>query len=155
MSGTLNSAQALVLGVLHSGPKSGADIFRIAETMEFWTFSRSQIYREVRHLENISAIATTKVNKRSDPLTLTPIGWNLYAGWLAEFPEDVEVQIKDNWYLRYRLAEHDGSDVAAVRAIAEARQRAASAIQRLQAPSSAQVLDAYHEAMAEFFHDAR
>lgn len=149
----LNPSQALMLAILHSGSVTGADIVRVAESMDFWTFSRSQVYREVQHLRRIGAITSSEVNGRSALLILTKHGRELYAQWSATFPDHVDVQIRDGWYLRARLAEYDGSNVAAARIEAAAGHAESARVQRHQGlpgpiPPAARAWAAYHDVMS-------
>lgn len=86
----INSTAASLLGFLHSGPMSGAEIVRrVQESIGyFWNVTRSQVYRELQSLERegLTRAADTGPRDRVRYET-TAEGRAVFAQWLREEPE--------------------------------------------------------------------
>ncbi|GAA1999029.1 PadR family transcriptional regulator [Catenulispora subtropica] len=85
----LNSTAASLLGFLHRGPASGYELVGIAEDLigDFWSLTRSQVYRELATLASRDLVTAGPVGPRSRrPYELTDAGRAAFATWLAEPP---------------------------------------------------------------------
>lgn len=114
MRGIINPTQALILGSLQSGKKSGAQIIAVARQIQgFWNSTRSQVYREMPNLEVKGYIKVIKDNvpaQYKELYQILPEGRKAYKLWLKENkPADL---LRNPWVLRLVLAEHDGTDVS-------------------------------------------
>lgn len=114
MRGAINPTQALILGSLHSGKKSGAQIIAVARQIHgFWNSTRSQVYREMPNLEAKGFIKVIKDNvpaQYKELYQILPEGKKAYKAWLKENnPADL---LRNPWVLRLVLAEHDGTDIS-------------------------------------------
>src|SRR5918911_2487961 len=73
----LNPTAATLLGFLHRGPMTGWDLAQMAEMVigEFWNVSRSQVYRELRTLEQFEFVTAGAAGTRErKPYTITDEG---------------------------------------------------------------------------------
>lgn len=92
--GHLNATAASLLGLLdmHGGELTGGELVRLAETRlgEFWSLTRSQIYRELGTLERDGYIAPGSPGPRdARPVGITESGRDVYRHWLTErLPSD-------------------------------------------------------------------
>lgn len=85
----LNATAASLLGLLHRGPMTGWDLARQAETMlgDFWNVSPSQIYRELRTLEESGLVAAGPAGTREKkPFTITDRGRAAFEVWMRREP---------------------------------------------------------------------
>jgi len=85
----LNATAASLLGLLHRGPMTGWDLARQAETMigDFWNVSSSQIYRELRTLEQAGLVAAGPAGAREKkPFTITDKGRAAFSVWIGREP---------------------------------------------------------------------
>lgn len=85
---TLNPTAASLLGFLHQGPASGWDLAATALRAigEFWNVTRSQIYRELKLLEQHGYVAARGPGARErQPYHLTPAGRRAFATWIASY----------------------------------------------------------------------
>jgi DNA-binding PadR family transcriptional regulator len=92
MSTKLNPTAASLLGFLHAGEASGYELLDIAHAFigDFWTLTRSQVYRELAALAEHDLVEAGTTGARSRrPYRLTEAGRTAFAAWLAE-PPDVE-----------------------------------------------------------------
>lgn len=88
-AGELNSTAASLLGFLHGGPASGYELVGIAEDLigDFWSLTRSQVYRELATLAAHGLVTAGPVGPRARrPYELTDAGRAAFAAWLAEPP---------------------------------------------------------------------
>jgi DNA-binding PadR family transcriptional regulator len=85
----LNATAASLLGFLHDGPKTG---WALAQTVEggigdFWNVTRSQVYRELRTLEEWGYVEAGEVGARERrPYALTGAGREAFARWITREP---------------------------------------------------------------------
>jgi len=87
----LNATAASLLGFLHTGAMTGWDLARAVESSigEFWNVTRSQIYRELRSLEQARLVDAGVVGTRDRrPYTITPHGREAFARWITRPPGD-------------------------------------------------------------------
>jgi DNA-binding PadR family transcriptional regulator len=87
----LNSTAASLLGYLADGPSSGYDLAASIEKSigYFWNVTRSQIYRELRALEEAGLVRAGKAGARERrPYTRTAAGRAAFDAWLARMPGD-------------------------------------------------------------------
>ena len=85
----LNATAASLLGLLHRGPMSGWDLARMAETVigDFWNVSQSQVYRELRTLEEAGLVAAGPAGTRDKrPYTITDKGKAAFTIWIRREP---------------------------------------------------------------------
>ncbi len=129
----LNATAASVLGLLHRGPMTGWDLSRQAETMigDFWNITPSQIYRELRTLEQAGLVEAGPAGTREKkPYTITEKGKAAFTIWIRREPgPDV---IRSPLMLMVFFARH----------LDETHRRRFMAIQRLR---HEQTLDEYHK----------
>jgi len=84
---SLNPTAASLLGFLNNGPASGYELLGIAEHLigDFWTLTRSQVYRELATLADRGLVTAGPVGARSRiPYELTEAGRQAFAAWLAQ-----------------------------------------------------------------------
>lgn len=152
----LNQTQALILGTLHSGPKTGAEIIAIAEAIQgLWSSTRSQVYREIWRLETSLCLVVSEVPPppgSKERYEVTPFGREAYRDWAEEsaFTDSV----RNPWILRLALAEHDGQPVKEILRAAVAYHRAREMNLNQSVGLGTSILRDYHRTCAEFF-DAR
>jgi DNA-binding PadR family transcriptional regulator len=85
----LNPTSASLLGFLRMGPQSGYELAaRIESTIgAFWNVTRSQIYRELRTLEEATLVSGGETGSRDRRrFALTPSGRQAFAAWIAREP---------------------------------------------------------------------
>jgi DNA-binding PadR family transcriptional regulator len=85
----LNATAASLLGLLHRGSMTGWDLARQAETLigDFWNVSPSQIYRELRTLEEAGLVAAGPAGSREKkPFTITDKGRDAFTVWIGREP---------------------------------------------------------------------
>src|ERR1700722_4025893 len=85
----LNATAASLLGLLHRGPMTGWDLGRQAETMigDFWNVPSSQIYRQLRTLEQAWLLSAGPAGPRENkPFTLTEKGKGAFSVWMGREP---------------------------------------------------------------------
>ena len=84
----LNPTAASLLGFLHRGAASGWDLATKAQRTigEFWNVTRSQVYRELKLLEQQGHIAARGAGARErQPYRLTPAGRAAFAAWIKGY----------------------------------------------------------------------
>ncbi len=90
--GGLSATQGALLGLVRQrGPLNGNALARAAALLigEFWTVTRSQVYRELDHLEKMGLVAAGPLGRRSSrEYTVTRAGDRAFLAWLTEDPED-------------------------------------------------------------------
>ena len=85
----LNATAASLLGLLHHGPMTGWDLARQAETIigDFWNVSHSQIYRELRTLEQGGLVEAGPAGARDKkPFAITEKGKAAFTVWIRREP---------------------------------------------------------------------
>jgi DNA-binding PadR family transcriptional regulator len=85
----LNATAASLLGFLASGPQSGYELAALIEESigNFWNVTRSQIYRELRMLEEAGFVNVGTVGVRERrPFDLTKAGKKAFDAWIARDP---------------------------------------------------------------------
>ena len=85
----LNATAASLLGFLHEAPRSGYDLEVVIDGSigRFWNVTRSQIYRELRALEDAGLVASAEPGARARRVyELTARGRAAFGTWLAREP---------------------------------------------------------------------
>jgi DNA-binding PadR family transcriptional regulator len=85
----LNATAASLLGFLHERPRTGWEIQEAVEGSigNFWNVTRSQVYRELRSLEQQGLVEAGETGARDRrPYTLTESGRTAFARWIAREP---------------------------------------------------------------------
>ena len=85
----LNATAASLLGFLHWGPMSGWDLAVTAEHVigDFWSLTRSQVYRELAWMAEAGLIEKGKQGARErQPYALTDAGRAAFAEWADAEP---------------------------------------------------------------------
>ncbi|HEV2811420.1 MAG TPA: helix-turn-helix transcriptional regulator [Acidimicrobiales bacterium] len=103
----LNATAAALLGFLHAGPMTGWDLVATAEVVigDFWTVTRSQVYRELAAMESEGLVAAGEPGPRDRlPYSLTDGGREAFAAWLDREPGPE--QIRYPLLLRMAFGEH-------------------------------------------------
>jgi DNA-binding PadR family transcriptional regulator len=85
----MNATAASLLGLLDvcGGELTGGELVRIAQQRigEFWTLTRSQVYRELAALEEAGYVERGPLGAReSRPYRVTEVGRKVYRSWLTE-----------------------------------------------------------------------
>jgi DNA-binding PadR family transcriptional regulator len=85
----LNATAASLLGFLHEAPRSGYDLELVIDGSigRFWNVTRSQIYRELRALEDAGLVSSAEPGARARRVyALTARGRKAFGEWLAREP---------------------------------------------------------------------
>ena len=85
----LNATAASLLGFLHAAPRSGYDLEVVIDGSigRFWNVTRSQIYRELRALEDAGLVTSAEPGARARRVyALTSRGRAAFGTWLAREP---------------------------------------------------------------------
>jgi DNA-binding PadR family transcriptional regulator len=85
----LNPTAASLLGFLHAGPLTGWDLVNTAQAVigDFWTLTRSQVYRELSAMAEAGLVTAGEPGRRErKPYTLTPAGRDAFADWIEHEP---------------------------------------------------------------------
>ena len=85
----LNATAASLLGFLHEGPMTGWDLVRRAQERigDFWSLTRSQVYRELAAMESEGLIeAGIREARDRRPYTLTEAGRAAFTEWVVREP---------------------------------------------------------------------
>ncbi|MGH3500967.1 MAG: PadR family transcriptional regulator [Nocardioidaceae bacterium] len=85
----LNPTAASLLGLLATGDMSGYQLHQTAQTVfgDFWTVTRSQIYRELATMAASGLVAAGEEGPRSRrPYHLTDTGHDAFAEWIGQEP---------------------------------------------------------------------
>jgi DNA-binding PadR family transcriptional regulator len=85
----LNATAASLLGFLQDRPRTGWEIAQAVESSigNFWNVTRSQVYRELRSLEEQGLVEAGETGARDRrPYTVTDKGRRAFAGWIAREP---------------------------------------------------------------------
>ena len=85
----LNATAASLLGFLHEGPMTGWDLVGRAQERigDFWSLTRSQVYRELAAMESEGLIEAGPRGRRDRrPYTLSEAGRAAFAEWVGREP---------------------------------------------------------------------
>ncbi|MGI8574107.1 MAG: PadR family transcriptional regulator [Egibacteraceae bacterium] len=85
----LNATAASLLGFLHYGSMTGWDLVGVAEAVigDFWSLTRSQVYRELSRMADAGLIEAGERGRRDrQPYALTDAGRRAFSAWVAEEP---------------------------------------------------------------------
>lgn len=85
----LNATAASLLGFLHQGSMTGWDLVQTVEDSigDFWNVTRSQVYRELRSLEESGHVEAGETGARDRrPYTITDRGRDAFARWIQREP---------------------------------------------------------------------
>jgi DNA-binding PadR family transcriptional regulator len=91
----LNSTAAALLGLLHGKEASGYELWNAAREFigDFWTVTRSQVYRELTALDGHGLIEAQAVGPRSRrAYRITQEGRAAFADWLAQPPGPEQIR---------------------------------------------------------------
>ena len=100
--GGLNSTQAALLGLLrkhgpmNSGEMTGGELMRAAKLVigDYWTITRSQVYRELGVLADRGLLAAGPLGPReARPFRLTEAGEAAFLAWLDQEPGEDTVRL--------------------------------------------------------------
>ena len=95
MSRKPNATAGSLLGFLHAGPMSGWDLAETAQRTigEFWSVTRSQVYRELTRLADDGLVEVGEPGVRDRrPYTLTDEGRQAFLAWLDREPEPEQIR---------------------------------------------------------------
>lgn len=107
----INATVGSLLGFLHDGPQSGWDLVITAQQTigEFWSLTRSQVYRELATMARDGLIEADEVGSRDRrPYRLTECGRHAFQTWLEQEP--AAEQIRYPLLLTLAFARHLSSD---------------------------------------------
>ena len=128
----LNPTAASLLGFLQGGEATGYELVAIAEAVigDFWSLTRSQVYRELTTLAERGLVRAGTTGPRSrQPYRLTPAGRAAFRAWMRQ-PPGLE-------QIRYPLLAHDHvRGGGGPRASARAMQPSTDASTRSASPST-------------------
>lgn len=85
----LNATAASLLGFLHERPMAGWDLVNTAQERigNFWTLTRSQVYRELTAMAEAGLIEAGERGKRDrQPFKLTEAGRAAFEEWMRQEP---------------------------------------------------------------------
>jgi DNA-binding PadR family transcriptional regulator len=85
----LNATAASILGFLEHEPKTGSDLAADIEDIigDFWSVTRSQVYRELKVLAEQGLVASMKTGPRDrQPYRVTEAGKRAFRTWIARKP---------------------------------------------------------------------
>src|ERR1700689_1449152 len=91
----LNPTAAALLGLLHGDDASGYELWNAAREFigDFWTVTRSQVYRELAALDSRGLIEAQAVGARSRrAYRITQEGRAAFAKWVAQAPGDLQIR---------------------------------------------------------------
>jgi len=91
----LNPTAASLLGFLHAGDYSGYDLVGVAQLFigDFWTLTRSQVYRELKALAERGLVEAGEAGPRARrPYRLTQAGRSAFAEWVAQPPGTEQIR---------------------------------------------------------------
>lgn len=93
--GQLNATAAALLGFLHAGEQSGYELATVAAQVigDFWTVTRSQVYRELAALAERGLVEEGERGPRSRrPYEITPAGRTAFTEWIARPPGTEQIR---------------------------------------------------------------
>ena len=85
----LNATAASLLGFLHDRPMTGWDLVATAQALigDFWSLTRSQVYRELAAMERDGLVLAGAIGVREKrPYELTDAGRAAFASWVDGEP---------------------------------------------------------------------
>ena len=91
----MNATAASLLGFLHERPMSGWDLVATAQVLigDFWTITRSQVYRELAAMEAAGLVVAGPAGPRDRrPYELTGAGRAAFAEWLQQRPGPEQIR---------------------------------------------------------------
>jgi DNA-binding PadR family transcriptional regulator len=91
----LNATAASLLGFLHAGPMTGWDLVATAEALigDFWSLTRSQVYRELAAMAETGLVAAgEKGSRERRPYRLTDAGRAAFLDWLRREPGPEQIR---------------------------------------------------------------
>lgn len=94
-SGRLNATAAALLGFLQAGEQSGYELAGTAQQVigDFWTVTRSQVYRELAALASRGLVEEGERGARSRrPYRMTTAGRAAFAEWIAQPPGTEQIR---------------------------------------------------------------
>jgi len=93
--GRLNATAAALLGFLHDGEQSGYELVGTSQQVigDFWTVTRSQVYRELAALTTRGLVEEGERGARSRrPYRITAAGRAAFAEWIARPPGTEQIR---------------------------------------------------------------
>lgn len=148
----MNATAASLLGFLHERPMSGWDLLATAEALigDFWSITRSQVYRELAAMEARGLVVAGPPGPRERrPYELTDAGRAAFREWLQQPPGGEQIRyplLLTIAFGRHLAPERLAAFVAEHRAVHEQR---LAGYQALQADAG-EHLDAYATATLDF-----
>ena len=100
------SLQYALLGLLNYSPMSGYDLKKIFDNSInfFWAAHTSQIYRELKGLEEKKFVDSKMTPGEKGPdrrtYSITKTGKDSFKKWLADFPEPISPDTRDDFLVR-------------------------------------------------------
>lgn len=91
----VNATVGSLLGFLHEGPQSGWDLVVTAqaEIGDFWSLTRSQVYRELATMAASGLVEADEVGPRERrPYRITEAGRRAFDDWLAVEPGQEQIR---------------------------------------------------------------
>ena len=91
----MNATAASLLGFLHERPMSGWDLVATAQVLigDFWSITRSQVYRELAAMEKAGLIVAGPAGARDRrPYELTEAGGAAFREWLEQRPGPEQIR---------------------------------------------------------------
>jgi DNA-binding PadR family transcriptional regulator len=91
----VNATAASLLGFLHERPMSGWDLVATAQALigDFWSITRSQVYRELAAMEAAGLIVAGPAGPRDRrPYELTDAGRAAFGEWLRQRPGSEQIR---------------------------------------------------------------
>ncbi len=91
----MNATAAALLGFLHERPMSGWDLLTTARELigDFWTVTRSQVYRELTAMEAAGLVVAGPPGPRERrPFEITDAGRAAFSEWLGQPPGSEQIR---------------------------------------------------------------
>ena len=91
----MNATAGSLLGFLHERPMSGWDLVATAQVLigDFWTVTRSQVYRELAAMEAAGLVVAGPPGPRERrPYELTEAGRSAFRNWLDQPPGSEQIR---------------------------------------------------------------
>ena len=91
----MNAPAAALLGFLHERPMSGWDLLATAQELigDFWTVTRSQVYRELAAMEAAGLVLAGPPGPRERrPFEITAAGRAAFSEWLGKPPGSEQIR---------------------------------------------------------------
>lgn len=91
----INATVGSLLGFLHDGPQSGWDLVNTAQQSigNFWSLTRSQVYRELTGMAEQGLIEADEVGPRDRrAYQLTPPGKKAFQHWIEQEPGQEQIR---------------------------------------------------------------